>query len=148
MQILLFLIIIIICFFYIINNQGTNQAPVDLKVLLPDRTAITVTIRKNSSTTDVYDAIIDKISLSKDLASYFAIFEIVEHGFERKLQPNEFPYNLYIQNIQNTSAASTCLTVKKWFFNIDTELKLSSNNLLETFFFYQVRLFALLDVFN
>lgn len=82
--------------------------------------------------------IIEKIGLSKELGQYFAIFEIVEHGFERKLQLNEYPHNLYIQNIQNTSAASTCLIVKKWFFSLDSELSLSSNDLLQTFFFYQV----------
>lgn len=82
----------------------------------------------------------EKINLSDEIAKFFAMFEIVEQGFERKLQSNEFPYNLYIQNIQNTSAASTCLVIKKWFFNIHTELDLSSNDLLETFFFYQVNL--------
>ena len=121
------------------DEHGTNQAPVDLKILLPDRTALSITIRKNSSAADVYDVITEKIGLSKELCIYFAIFEIVEHGFERKLQPNEYPHNLYIQNIQNTSAASTCLIVKKWFFSLDTEIHLTSNDLLNTFFFYQVR---------
>lgn len=122
----------------IIHIQGTNQTPVDLKILLPNRTAITITVRKNSCTKEVYDAIIEKINLSPDLASYFAIFEIVEQGFERKLQSNEFPYNLYIQNIQNTSAASTCLMMKKWFFHLSTELELcTKEDLLEQFFYYQ-----------
>lgn len=106
--------------------------------MLPDRTAISITVRKNSTTADVYDCIVDKINLSKEISTYFAIFEIVEHNFERKLQLNEFPYNLYIQNIQNTSAASTCLIVKKWLFNIEKEIELSSMDLLEQFFFYQV----------
>ncbi|KAH9506981.1 Sorting nexin-27 [Dermatophagoides farinae] len=120
------------------DEHGTNQTPVDLKILLPNRTAITITVRKNSCTKEVYDAIIEKINLSPDLASYFAIFEIVEQGFERKLQSNEFPYNLYIQNIQNTSAASTCLMMKKWFFHLSTELELcTKEDLLEQFFYYQ-----------
>ncbi|KAI7697611.1 hypothetical protein SSS_01785 [Sarcoptes scabiei] len=119
------------------DEHGTNQCPVDLKVLLPNRTAISVSVRKNSSTKEVYDLVMEKINLSDEIAKFFAMFEIVEQGFERKLQSNEFPYNLYIQNIQNTSAASTCLVIKKWFFNIHTELDLSSNDLLETFFFYQ-----------
>nr|XP_027202465.1 sorting nexin-27-like [Dermatophagoides pteronyssinus] len=120
------------------DEHGTNQTPVDLKILLPNRTAITITVKKNSCTKDVYDAIIEKINLSPEIARYFAIFEIVEQGFERKLQSNEFPYNLYIQNIQNTSAASTCLMMKKWFFYLPTEIELCSRqDLLETFFFYQ-----------
>lgn len=94
-------------------------------------------MKKNSSTKEVYDTLVEKINLTSEIAKYFAIFEIVEQSFERKLQSHEFPYNLYIQNIQNTSAASTCLVVKKWFFNLKTELELSSNDMLETFFFYQ-----------
>lgn len=95
-------------------------------------------MKKNSCTKEVYDAIIEKINISTEIARYFAIFEIVEQGFERKLQSNEFPYNLYIQNIQNTSAASTCLMMKKWFFHLSTEIELcSKEDLLETFFFYQ-----------
>lgn len=109
-------------------------------MLLPDRTAISVSIKKNSSTVEVYETIVEKTKLSKEIATYFAIFEIVEHNFERKLQPNEFPYSLYIQNIQNTSAASTCLIVKKWLFCVQKEIELSSNDLLEQFFFYQVRI--------
>ena len=125
-------------------SQGTNQAPVDLKVLLPDRTAISVNIRKNSTTSEVYEVVTEKVGLSKEISKYFAIFEIVEHGFERKLQLNEYPHNLYIQNIQNTSAASTCLIVKKWFFNPSTEIVFNSNDLLQTFFFYQVYIVKLL----
>lgn len=81
----------------------------------------------------------DKLGLSADIAQHFALFEIMEPGFERKLQHNEYPHNLYIQNIQNTSAASTCLVIKRWFFNIDTEVELCSIDLLETFFFHQVK---------
>ncbi|KAH7643337.1 sorting nexin-like protein 2 [Dermatophagoides farinae] len=50
------------------DEHGTNQTPVDLKILLPNRTAITITVRKNSCTKEVYDAIIEKINLSPDLA--------------------------------------------------------------------------------
>lgn len=95
-----------------------------------------ITVRKNSSTIDVYRAVVDKIGLSKEIAPYFALFEIVEYGFERKLLPNEFPHNLYIQNY--STAASTCLFVKKWLFTLNIEIDLSEDNLAETFFFWQV----------
>lgn len=79
-----------------------------------------------------------RIGLTKETQNYFAIFEIVEPGFERKLAATEYPHSLYIQNIQNTSAASTCLLVKRWLFSVAKEVQLSSeNDLLATFFFYQ-----------
>lgn len=68
------------------------------QVLLPDRTTVVVSVRKNSQSTEVYDAVMAKAGVSIDLAKYFALFEIVEFGFERKLLSSEFPYNLYIQN--------------------------------------------------
>jgi sorting nexin-27 len=116
--------------------KGTNAAPVDLKILLPDKNTISVNVRKNSSTVDVYQVVIEKIGLSREVASYFALFEIVEYGFERKLQPNEFPHNLYIQNY--STAASTCLLIKKWLFTLNKEIELSHDDLAETFFFWQV----------
>lgn len=121
------------------DEHGTNQAPVDLKLLLPDRTALSVTIRKNSTTAEVYEGeVVPRIGLSRDTAANFAIFEIVEPGFERKLQANEYPHSLYIANIQNTSAASTCLLVKRWLFSVAREVALSAeNDLLATYFFYQ-----------
>lgn len=112
--------------------------------MLPNKTVISVTIAKNSLSDVVYDQVVEKIALSKDLASNFALFEIVEQGFDRKLSSNEYPYNLYIQNIQNTSVASTCLVVKKWVFEVDREVELCSHDLLETFFYYQVGVLCLL----
>ena len=78
----------------------------------------------------------EKIGLSKEMSAYFALFEIVEYGFERKLQPNEFPHNLYIQNY--STAASTCLLIKKWLFTLSKEMELSGEDLIESFFFWQV----------
>lgn len=68
------------------------------QVLLPDRITVVVSVRKNSQSTEVYDAVMAKSGVSIDVAKYFALFEIVEFGFERKLLSSEFPYNLYIQN--------------------------------------------------
>lgn len=117
------------------DQHGTNSAPVDLKILLPDKNTISVNVRKNSSTVDVFEVVVEKIGLNKEMAAYFALFEIVEYGFERKLQSNEFPHNLYIQNY--STAASTCLLVKKWLFSLSKEIELSRDDLIETFFFWQ-----------
>jgi sorting nexin-27 len=60
--------------------QG-NVSPVDLKILLPDREVVTVTVRKNSNTEEVYAVVIDKIRMNKNTAKYFYLFEIVEYNF-------------------------------------------------------------------
>lgn len=117
------------------DENGGSSAAVDLKVLLPDRTTVVVNVRKNSSTEEVYQAVVEKIGMSKDILQYFALFEIVEYGFERKLQPNEFPHNLYIQNY--STATSTCLLIRKWLFTLDREIELSEDNMAATFFFWQ-----------
>lgn len=109
---------------------------IDLKILLPDRSTIVVTVRKSSMASEVYKVVAEKIKLSPRVAPYFDIFEIVEYGFERKLQPTEFPHNLYIQNY--STATSTCLAIRKWLFNTEKELQLSDDHLAESFFFWQV----------
>ncbi|PSN44097.1 Sorting nexin-27 [Blattella germanica] len=62
------------------DEQG-NVSPVDLKILLPDRDVVTVTVRKSSNTEEVYAAVIDKIRMNKNTAKYFYLFEIVEYNF-------------------------------------------------------------------
>ncbi|XP_003745088.1 sorting nexin-27 [Galendromus occidentalis] len=104
------------------DENGGSLSTVDLKVSLPDRETIVVTVRKNSQTTEVYDAVMSKVGISIDVAKYFALFEYVEFNFERKLLPNEFPYNLYIQNY--STATATCLVIRKWLFSIDLEVRL------------------------
>lgn len=118
------------------DESGASSTMVDLKVLLPDKSTVTVTVKKNSTTIDVYSAVVEKINMSPVISQYFALFEIVEYGFERKLQPNEFPHNLYIQNY--STASSTCLVIRKWLFSIKKERELSEDPQAERYFFYQV----------
>lgn len=116
------------------DEQG-NVSPVDLKVLLPDREVVTVTVRKSSNTEEVYAAVIDKIRMNKNSSKYFYLFEIVEYNFERKLQATEYPHNLYIQNY--STATSTCLAVRKWLFSLSRELSLAADDQATTFIFWQ-----------
>lgn len=117
------------------DGSGGSSAAVDLKILLPDRSIVVVNVRKNSPTFEVYQAVIEKIGMNKEASKYFALFEIVEYGFERKLQPNEYPHNLYIQNY--STATSTCLLIRKWLFTLSKEIELSEDNMAATFFFWQ-----------
>lgn len=118
------------------EGQITSATPVDMKVMLPDRSTIVIKTKKNSTTIQVYQLVIQAINLSRDAAPYFALFEIVEYYFERMLRPDEFPHNLYIQNY--STATPTCLLLRKWLFTLPREIQLSSmDNLAESFFYYQ-----------
>lgn len=109
---------------------------VDLKILLPDKSTIIANVKKNSRTPEVFRAAINIIAMSPETSQYFALFEIVEYGFERKLRSDEFPHNLYIQNY--STASCTCLTIRKWIFSIAKEIDISLDPLAENFFFWQV----------
>ncbi|XP_044737971.1 sorting nexin-27 [Chrysoperla carnea] len=118
------------------HDEQTNSIPVDLKVLLPDREIVTVSVKKSSRADDVYNAVIEKVGMSKAIAKYFYLFEIVEYNFERKLQPGEYPHNLYIQNY--STATSTCLAIRKWLFSIQRELSvLARDPQVTTYMFWQ-----------
>lgn len=53
----------------------------DLKVLLPDKSVVTVTQAKNVLAHQVYQAVVEKVSISPETAKCFALFEIVEYNF-------------------------------------------------------------------
>ena len=117
--------------------QGESVSNVDLKILLPDKNTIIVNVKKNARTSEVFQVAMGIISMSPETSQYFALFEIVEYGFERKLRMDEFPHNLYIQNY--STASCTCLTIRKWIFSVGKELEISqSDPLAENFFFWQV----------
>lgn len=121
-----------------LDEEGriTSLTPVDMKIMLPDRSTIVIKTKKNSTTVQVYNSVIQTIKLSSDAAPYFALFEIVEYNFERLLRPGEFPHNLYIQNY--STATPTCLVLRKWLFTLPREIQLSSiDSLAESFFFHQ-----------
>ncbi|GBP18739.1 Sorting nexin-27 [Eumeta japonica] len=118
------------------SDDSSNPSPVDLKVLLPDKEVVTVSVLKSTNADDVYRAVCEKIGLSKSVQKYFYLFEIVEYNFERKLQPNECPHSLYIQNY--STASSSCLSVRKWLFNPDREVSvIKEDSKAAAFIFWQ-----------
>ncbi|CAH0725135.1 unnamed protein product, partial [Brenthis ino] len=118
------------------SDDSSNPTPVDLKVLLPDKEVVTVSVLKSTNADDVYRAVCDKIGLSAAVQKYFYLFEIVEYNFERKLQPNECPHSLYIQNY--STASSSCLSLRKWLFNPHVEMRLvDEDEMAAAFIFWQ-----------
>ncbi len=56
---------------------------------------------------------------------------------ERKVQPNEFPHALYIANY--STAASTCLILKRWLFDPSRDSTLLSDPFAVKILFGQVK---------
>ncbi|NWH41596.1 SNX27 protein, partial [Chloropsis hardwickii] len=118
------------------NYNGVSD--VELRVALPDVTTVTVRVKKNSTTDQVYQAVAAKVGMDSVTANYFALFEVINHSFVRKLAPNEFPHKLYVQNY-TSAVPGTCLTLRKWLFTTEEEALLNDNDLAVAYFFHQVR---------
>ncbi|OXB53793.1 hypothetical protein ASZ78_000039 [Callipepla squamata] len=108
------------------NYNGVSD--VELRVALPDITTVTVRVKKNSTTDQVYQAVAAKVGMDSVTANYFALFEVINHSFVRKLAPNEFPHKLYVQNY-TSAVPGTCLTIRKWLFTTEEEALLNDNDL-------------------
>uniref|UniRef100_A0A8D3B1Y9 Sorting nexin-27 n=1 Tax=Scophthalmus maximus TaxID=52904 RepID=A0A8D3B1Y9_SCOMX len=116
------------------NYNGVSD--VELRIAMPDKTTLTVRVRKNSTTDQVYQAVVMKLAVDSVTASYFALFEVINHTFVRKLAPNEFPHKLYVQNY-TSAIPGTCLTLRKWLFTTEEEILLNDNQLALNYFFHQ-----------
>ncbi|XP_039885735.1 sorting nexin-27b isoform X3 [Simochromis diagramma] len=81
-------------------------------------------------------AVVMKLEMDSVTASYFALFEVINHTFVRKLAPNEFPHKLYVQNY-TSAIPGTCLTLRKWLFTTEEEILLNDNQLAVNYFFHQ-----------
>ncbi|KAH3837578.1 hypothetical protein DPMN_110973 [Dreissena polymorpha] len=116
-------------------EQDSVTTDVELKVMLPDRTICIVTVQRNDTTDNVYNAVVEKVNLSAGAAECFYLFETVEHNFERKLHTTEFPHNIYIQNY--STATATCIALKKWVFSPAREKFLNADSVAIGFLYGQ-----------
>uniref|UniRef100_A0A1I7XP05 PDZ domain-containing protein n=1 Tax=Heterorhabditis bacteriophora TaxID=37862 RepID=A0A1I7XP05_HETBA len=109
---------------------------VDIRVIMPDLTSLTLTIRRNASTSLLFAMLMRKLNMSRDMAHCCALFETMEQGFERKLLEGESPHSLYVQNY--SSASSSCLILRKWVFDIERERYMCKKDpLFLQFVYYQ-----------
>ncbi|VDO93512.1 unnamed protein product [Soboliphyme baturini] len=116
------------------QSDAISYFDVDIRILLPDQTTVTVTVQRNSNCSQVYKALRHRLSISDDIIHYFALFEMIEPDFDRKIKPNECPHSLYIQNY--SSAAVTCIVFKRWLFCIDKEVELCRSHPFAHTMFY------------
>ncbi|KAG7267332.1 hypothetical protein CRUP_031719 [Coryphaenoides rupestris] len=63
------------------NYNGVSD--VELRIAMPDKSTVTVRVRKNSTTDHVYQAVVVKVGMDSVTASYFALFEVINHTFGR-----------------------------------------------------------------
>jgi sorting nexin-27 len=120
---------------FLTDTDDDISAGVNIKILLPNRDVVMVSVRKSSNAQQVWEQLVQKANLTSYTQQYFYLFEIVEYSFERKLQPNEIPYQLYVNNYSTSS--STCLCVRRWLFSISRELSLPVNEQAVKFIFHQ-----------
>ncbi|XP_029643581.1 sorting nexin-27 isoform X1 [Octopus sinensis] len=115
------------------ENGGCNE--VELKVSLPDHSLCVVTIRRTDNTEKVYQAVCNKLQIDNTSSKFFYLFETVDYNFERKLQPQEFPHNIYIQNY--STATATCIALRKWVFSLALEMQLSYSEYVSNLLYWQ-----------
>lgn len=120
---------------FLTDSDDDVSAGVNIKILLPNREVVVVSVRKSSNAQQVWEQLVQKANLTSYTQQYFYLFEIVEYSFERKLQPHEIPYQLYVNNYSTSS--STCLCVRRWLFSISRELSLPPNEQAMKFIFHQ-----------
>lgn len=68
---------------FLTEGEESCTSPVELKVLLPDRSVVAVAVARSANADHVYRAVCDKIALDAQLRPYFYLFEIVEYNFGR-----------------------------------------------------------------
>ena len=111
------------------SEEDITASPlVDLKVIVMTEQIVAIKTRRNATATEVFRQVAQKIGILPENWEFFALFEIVEHNFERKISATEFPHSLYIANY--STAAATCLTLRKWLFHPKVEAELHSDQVL------------------
>ncbi|TRY66745.1 hypothetical protein DNTS_002268 [Danionella cerebrum] len=120
------------------NENHNGVTDVELRIALPDKTTASVRVQKNSTTDQVYQALVMKVGMDSIMASYFALFEVINHSFVRKLAPNEFPHKLYVQNY-TSAVPGTCLALRKWLFSTQEEEVIRDNPLALHYCFHQAQ---------
>ena len=120
-----------------IQKSLPGKTDVVLKILLPDKQYVNVKIERAWTAVRVIAAVSEKLNLSAAAQRYFAIFEMMEHDFMRKLHESEFPHQLNICSYNTTG--ETCLTFRKWIFSLNREILLDRDEKIFNLIYSQAR---------
>lgn len=108
------------------SASGSPLVDVSLRVIVCGGTTLTLNIKRHSDTRQVFHRVLDELKLGQKAANYLALFEMIEDTFVRKLHERECPHNIYIQNY--SSAATSCIVLRKWCFDVRTEAELCAQD--------------------
>lgn len=114
---------------------SVTEKQVELRVVLPDRSTVTVTIQEFWRTPEVYQAVAQKVNLSKEATKFFNLFQRMEHDFDRRLQDNEFPHQLYLQKY--SAGGQSCILLRKWLFSRAQEVLANSDAVAVNLLYHQ-----------
>lgn len=112
-----------------------GEDDVSMKILMPDNSLLTLMIQKNSNTEEVYKMMTKKLSWTSEVAKCFALFEIEENYFYRKLHALELPHSMYIHNYN--TYVSTCICLRKFLFSPLLELSFITNPTILSLVYHQ-----------
>ena len=117
------------------EDEISSSPYVDLKVIVLDDQLISLKCKRNSNAEEVFKLVAERIGLLPENWEFFFLFEIVDHSFERRVRPTEFPHSLYIGNYSTASA--TCLSLRKWLFHPRVEAELEMDPVALRIIFHQ-----------
>ena len=89
---------------------------VDLKVMLANQSCKTFKIDRNLQASSVLRMILESLHVETKYHCHFALFEIIENAFERKMAAEECPFAVYVANFSTASA--TCIILKPFIFSV------------------------------
>lgn len=68
------------------HGSESGSSEVDLRIMLPDRSTVTVTVKKTSNTIQVYKSLIKRLNMSEETVNCFALFELLDYNFGKLLK--------------------------------------------------------------
>lgn len=118
------------------SSSECAAADVHIRVLLPDGNSLVLNIKKQYNTKFLYSMVKKRLNMSDEMGDFCALFEMCEGNFERKMSDDECPHALYVQNY--SSAASSCILVRKWLFDVEREKEICKrDSMFKHFCFWQ-----------
>uniref|UniRef100_A0A9J2PE06 Sorting nexin-27 n=2 Tax=Ascaris TaxID=6251 RepID=A0A9J2PE06_ASCLU len=118
------------------SSSECAAADVHIRVLLPDGNSLLLNIKRHCTTKHLYSLVQKRLNMSTEMGECCALFEMTDGNFERKMADDECPHALYIQNY--SSAASSCILVRKWLFDTEREIDICKrDSLFKEFCFWQ-----------
>uniref|UniRef100_A0A915AX26 Sorting nexin-27 n=2 Tax=Parascaris univalens TaxID=6257 RepID=A0A915AX26_PARUN len=118
------------------SSSECAAADVHIRVLLPDGNSLLLNIKRHCTTKHLYSLVQKRLNMSTEMGECCALFEMSDGNFERKMGDDECPHALYIQNY--SSAASSCILVRKWLFDVEKEIDICKrDSLFKEFCFWQ-----------